>query len=101
MCVTPRRGTLPRKVGGYIIPNCLETEDDHQRVLHRDLRDMTDARLFAEIQQVRYAFGIAEGRCLSMPGPGGTCDLLDVSSWLRERLRAALAEEQRRKGSSR
>ena len=101
MCVTPKRGTLPRKVGGHILPNCLTSEEGHLAVLNRDLRDMTDARLFAEIQQVRYAFGIAEGRHLLMPGPGGTCDLLDVAAWLRERLRAAIAEEQRRKGSNR
>ena len=98
MCVTPKRGTFPRKVGGYVIPDAL-TEEGRQVVLSLDLRGTTDARLFAEIQQVRFAFGVAQGRRLYMAGPGGTCDLLDVASWLRERLRAALAEEQRRKGN--
>lgn len=93
---------MPRTIGGYHLPNCLTSEEDMQRVLHRDLSSMTDSRLFAETHRVRAAFAAAEGRSMMvMPGPGPTCDLLDVSAWLRNRYRALLTETQRRKGSAR
>jgi hypothetical protein len=89
---------FPECIGGYRIPNCLKNVEDRVRVLHRPdyLGEMSDETLFAETQRVRRAYGAAEGRHLLMPGPGPTCDLLEVAAWLLGYLRALNVEERRR-----
>jgi hypothetical protein len=86
-----KRGSTPRRIGDYLMPDYLRSREDYGRVLQRDLPEMTNLELFAEDQMVRPALGLAVGKRWLVALPG-VCCWQPAEDWLRDRVQAIATE---------
>lgn len=76
---------FPKRIGGYPLPNCHQSEDG-RRVLHDlDLVDMSDEDRWIEMMRVRRAYAAAYGKAVYVRTDDTRMWIL-ADEWLRHRL---------------
>lgn len=88
---------FPAEAGGYTLPNCLQSEEDWDRLWHRDISDMSPADLKVETLRVKLAYAAAYGQRIFVH----TTDprsWISAEEWLCSRLTALENETLRRRG---
>lgn len=91
------------RIGPYVLPNCLQSLENRERLLFMDLPGMPNERLYAEKHLVALAYsqGLAEGCREMIHHPDSRKDPMFAVTWLRERLEAVEREIERRTAGGR